>query len=143
MARAVGQLTDGHSALLAILCILAVFVPSFFMSGAARELFVPLSLAVGFAMVASYLLSSTFVPIVAVWLLKSHPISPETPTRVGIVGRMKQNYSGALSLIALLRWATSGMSPINQQRSPVIQLLPLYAIGSVAMFWVIQRIAAF
>ncbi len=34
-----------------MLCVLAVFIPSFFMEGAARELFVPLSLAVGFAMV--------------------------------------------------------------------------------------------
>ena len=39
--------------LLAMLCILAVFIPSFFMQGAARALFVPLSLAVGFAMIAS------------------------------------------------------------------------------------------
>ncbi len=52
--------------LLAMLCILAVFVPSFFMEGAARELFVPLSLAVGFSMVASYILSSTFVPVMCV-----------------------------------------------------------------------------
>ena len=51
--------------LLAMLCILAVFMPSFFMEGAARALFVPLSLAVGFAMVASYLLSSTFVPVLS------------------------------------------------------------------------------
>ena len=42
--------------LLSMLCILAVFVPSFFMIGVARQLFVPLSLAVGFAMVSSYLL---------------------------------------------------------------------------------------
>ena len=48
-----------------MLCILAVFIPSFFMQGAARALFVPLSLAVGFAMVASYLLSSTFVPVLS------------------------------------------------------------------------------
>jgi multidrug efflux pump subunit AcrB len=56
--------------LLAMLCILAVFVPSFFMEGAARGLFVPLSLAVGFAMIASYILSSTFVPVVSTWLLR-------------------------------------------------------------------------
>jgi multidrug efflux pump subunit AcrB len=58
--------------LLAMLCVLAVFVPSFFMEGAARELFVPLSLAVGFAMIASYALSSTFVPVLCVWLLRRH-----------------------------------------------------------------------
>jgi len=56
--------------LLAMLCTLAVFVPSFFMEGAARELFVPLSLAVGFSMIASYVLSSTFVPVICVWLMK-------------------------------------------------------------------------
>lgn len=58
--------------LLAMLCILAVFIPAFSMEGAARELFVPLSLAVGFSMIASYFLSSTFVPVLAVWLLKAH-----------------------------------------------------------------------
>lgn len=55
--------------LLAMLAVVAVFVPSFFMTGVARSLFVPLSLAVGFAMLASYLLSSSLVPVLAVWLL--------------------------------------------------------------------------
>src|SRR5439155_25058967 len=49
--------------LLAMLCILAVFIPSFLLEGAIKALFVPLSLAVGFAMISSYLLSSTFVPV--------------------------------------------------------------------------------
>jgi multidrug efflux pump subunit AcrB len=56
--------------LLAMLCVLAVFIPSFVMTGAARELFAPLSLAVGFAMIGSYVLSSTFVPVMSVWLLR-------------------------------------------------------------------------
>src|SRR2546422_4095494 len=56
--------------LLSMLCILAVFVPSFFMVGVGRQLFVPLSLAVGFAMIASYLLSSCLVPVFAAWLMK-------------------------------------------------------------------------
>ncbi len=54
--------------LLAMLSIVAVFVPSFLMVGVTRALFVPLSMAVGFAMIASYLLSSTFVPVVYIWL---------------------------------------------------------------------------
>jgi multidrug efflux pump subunit AcrB len=54
---------------LAMMSILAVFVPSFFMSGITRALFVPLSLAVGFAMISSFLLSSTLVPVMAVWLV--------------------------------------------------------------------------
>lgn len=52
---------------LSMLCVLAVFVPSFFMTGAAKALFLPLSLAVGFSMIASYLLSSTLVPILNIW----------------------------------------------------------------------------
>ena len=39
-------------------------------AGGGAGLFVPLSLAVGFAMVASYLLSSTFVPVLSAWLLR-------------------------------------------------------------------------
>src|SRR5437764_1481529 len=68
--------------LLAMLCVLAVFIPSFFMQGAARALFVPLALAVGFSMVTSYLLSSTFVPVMSVWLLRHYsPPRPGTPGR--------------------------------------------------------------
>ncbi len=72
IARAVraGNAQTAIPRLLAMLCILAVFLPSFFMQGAARALFIPLSLAVGFSMLASYLLSSTFVPVLSVWLLR-------------------------------------------------------------------------
>jgi len=56
--------------LLAMLSVVAVFAPSFFMTGVARSLFVPLSLAVGLAMFASFLLSSTLVPVLSVWLLR-------------------------------------------------------------------------
>ena len=74
VARAVrrGNQQTAIPRLLAMLCVLAVFIPSFFMQGAARALFVPLSLAVGFAMVTSYLLSSTFVPVLSTWLLRHH-----------------------------------------------------------------------
>src|SRR5262249_19308063 len=56
--------------LLALVCILSVFIPAFLMAEPVRSLFVPLSLAVGFAMISSYLLSSTVVPVLSVWLLK-------------------------------------------------------------------------
>jgi multidrug efflux pump subunit AcrB len=58
--------------LLALLCILSVFIPAFLMAEPVRSLFVPLALAVGFAMISSYLLSSTVVPVLSVWLLKHH-----------------------------------------------------------------------
>ena len=47
---------------------MAVFVPSFLMTGVAQSLFVPLSLSVAFAMTASYLLSSSFLPVVFLWV---------------------------------------------------------------------------
>jgi multidrug efflux pump subunit AcrB len=56
--------------LLAMVCILSVFIPAFIMAEPVRSLFVPLSLAVGFAMISSYFLSSTVVPVLAIRLLK-------------------------------------------------------------------------
>ncbi|HET9373717.1 MAG TPA: efflux RND transporter permease subunit, partial [Chthoniobacterales bacterium] len=72
LARAASEATAETTLprFMAMLCILAVFIPAFFMTGAAHNLFVPLALAVGFSMVASYLLSSTFVPIVSIWVLR-------------------------------------------------------------------------
>jgi multidrug efflux pump subunit AcrB len=54
---------------LAMASVVAVFVPSFFMTGVSRSLFVPLSLAVGFSMIASFFLASSLVPVLSVWLL--------------------------------------------------------------------------
>ena len=48
---------------LAMLCVLAVFIPTFIMKEPVRSLFMPLTLAVGFSMIASYVLSSTLVPV--------------------------------------------------------------------------------
>ena len=53
---------------LALISIVAVFLPSFLMTGVARNLFVPLSLAVAFAMAASFLLSSSFLPVMFLWI---------------------------------------------------------------------------
>src|SRR4051812_10250534 len=68
--------------LLAMLSVVAVFVPSFFMTGVSRSLFVPLSLAVGFSMIASFFLSSSLVPVLSVWLLakQRHAVSDGTHT---------------------------------------------------------------
>jgi multidrug efflux pump subunit AcrB len=59
-------------ALVSTLCICIVFLPMFFLAGVARYLFVPLAEAVVFAMLASYFLSRTLVPTLAMYLLKAH-----------------------------------------------------------------------
>ena len=56
--------------LLILLCILAVFAPSFVMSGVPKAMFLPLSLSIAFAMIISYIAAQTLVPIISNWLLK-------------------------------------------------------------------------
>jgi multidrug efflux pump subunit AcrB len=66
---------------LAMLCVIAVFIPSFFMVGVGRALFPPLALAVAFSMIASYLLSSTLVPVLSTWLFRNAPQHAEAGER--------------------------------------------------------------
>ncbi|EHQ26741.1 efflux RND transporter permease subunit [Mucilaginibacter paludis] len=63
--------------LLILFCILAVFAPALTMKGIPGALFLPLALAIGFSMITSYLLSQTFVPIMANWLMKDHNVDAQ------------------------------------------------------------------
>lgn len=86
---------------LAMLSVFAVFLPSFFMTGPAQSLFLPLSLAVGFAMGASYLLSSTLVPVLANWMLreeKDEDSSKDKPSehKEGSFARFRHRFEGIL-----------------------------------------------
>jgi multidrug efflux pump subunit AcrB len=96
-------------AFVSTICICIVFVPMFFLTGVARYLFVPMAEAVVFAMLASYALSRTLVPTLAMYLLKAHevhapgsaPRSPNPLARIqraidrGFV-RMRDGYRGLL-----------------------------------------------
>src|SRR5262245_42034707 len=88
--------------LLALLCILSVFIPAFIMGDPLRSLFMPLTLGVGFAMISSYLLSSTFVPILCVYLLK--PLHGHAEEQGGLFGRMLKAYGKAVGWFVRLRW---------------------------------------
>jgi multidrug efflux pump subunit AcrB len=86
--------------LLAMLSVVAVFAPSFFMVGVTRSLFVPLSLAVGFSMFASYILSSTLVPVLCSWLLKE-------PSRIRgqtFFEKLQARYASLLDQAFSVRW---------------------------------------
>jgi multidrug efflux pump subunit AcrB len=85
---------------LAMLSILAVFAPSLFMEGASRSLFVPLSLAVGFAMATSYFLSNTLVPVLSAALLREGH-----ETKAGFFQALQGSYGRLLLRLAPLRWA--------------------------------------
>ncbi|KAB7738458.1 MMPL family transporter [Parvibaculum sedimenti] len=101
-------------AFVSLLCICIVFVPMFFLPGVAGFLFVPMALSVVFAMIASFILSRTLVPTMAMYLL--HPHAPGHMHEAGEPGptknplirfqrafehrfeRLRDNYSGYLGL---------------------------------------------
>jgi multidrug efflux pump subunit AcrB len=87
--------------LLSMVCILAVFVPSFFMVGVSRQLFVPLSLAVAFSMIASYLLSSSLVPVFSTWLMREAHRGEE---HEGLFGSLRSFYERYLRVVLRFRW---------------------------------------
>src|SRR4051794_40519958 len=100
--------------LLAMLCVLSVFVPSFFMVGVGRQLFVPLSLAVGFAMISSYLLSTTLVPILATWMM--HETS-----RAASGSPWRERYTKFLGRAIRWKWGIAGV----------------YAVGAAAILFLL------
>ena len=89
--------------LLAMLSVVAVFVPSFFMTGVSRSLFVPLSLAVGFAMIASFVLSSSMVPVLSVWWLRAHTAPQDQAAPADWVERLRGRLGALLERLAPAR----------------------------------------
>src|SRR5271170_1585821 len=105
--------------LLALLCILSVFIPAFIMSDPLRSLFMPLTLGVGFAMISSYMLSSTFVPIMCVALMKHHAGHGEA--KPGLFDRFLKVYGAVVGGFVRLRWLT----------------VPIYLGACVLVLWVV------
>src|SRR5271163_726358 len=99
--------------LVSMFCILAVFVPSFFMVGAGRQLFIPLSLAVGFSMIASYILSSSLVPVFSTWLMR------ERHREEG--SRLRSAYERYLGATLRFRWP----------------LVVIYLAAAIGVVWVL------
>jgi multidrug efflux pump subunit AcrB len=76
-------------ALVSTLCICIVFLPMFLLGGVAGFLFVPLAEAVVFAMLASYVLSRTLVPTMAMYLLRAKEHGADAK---GIFARFQQGF---------------------------------------------------
>jgi multidrug efflux pump subunit AcrB len=94
---------------LALLSVVAVFIPSFLMTGVARNLFVPLSLAVAFAMTASFLLSSSFLPVMFLWIHRQI----DRGRKVLIAGRwdfdkVREHWGAFLNGLGAIRWLIVG-----------------------------------
>ncbi|WP_020469113.1 efflux RND transporter permease subunit [Zavarzinella formosa] len=127
-------------AFVSTLAICIVFVPVVFLTGPAAYLFIPLALAVIFAMMASYLLSRTLVPTLMLFLLGKEAEqyargSHDSPS--GLFGRLharfetafewvRQGYRGLLAMALEHRWATvAGMM--------------IFALGSLVLVPLIGR----
>jgi multidrug efflux pump subunit AcrB len=105
--------------LLAMLCIFAVFAPSFLMVGPGRAMFVPLALSVGFAMAASYLLARTLVPILFTWFGGAGHRRAEN----GAFERLRSSYNRAVGTAIRLHWA----------------VLAVYLLVSAGTIWIVGR----
>jgi multidrug efflux pump subunit AcrB len=126
-----------------MLCIVAVFIPAFFMTGAARALFVPLSLAVGFSMLASYLLSSTLVPVLSIWLLRSgkHPDQDtDKASRGSAFARFQSRYTRLAAGTVRLRWiilpvylGIMALIILLAGRRPGVEIFPAIDLGQLAL----------
>lgn len=105
---------------LVLVSILAVFAPSFFMKGIPGALFIPISLSVGFSMVASYLLSLTMVPIMVIKLLKpsSHNSEPS------LFDAFRKRYESFLHMLLPLRY----------------HVFALYFVGCIALLVLLSQL---
>jgi CzcA family heavy metal efflux pump len=98
-------------AFVSLLCICIVFVPMFELQGVAGYLFAPMAEAVVFAMAASFCLSRTLVPTLAMYLLKPHagplaepPPAPRNPLarfQLGFARHFEQVRAGYRNLLAI------------------------------------------
>jgi len=79
--------------LLILLCILAVFAPSFIMSGVPRAMFLPLSLSIGFAMTVSYFLAQSLVPVLSNWLMKQTHTHTGEPHKLTFFDRVRHRFT--------------------------------------------------
>jgi multidrug efflux pump subunit AcrB len=135
VARAVrlGNSVTAIPRLLAMLCVLAVFIPAFFMEGAARGLFTPLSLAVGFSMIASYILSSTFVPVMSVWLLRYIPHSTMSVSPRFTIARSFMFWNWSFDGLRIgYEWLLSWLVPLR------FVLVPLYLVACGSAVYLIS-----
>lgn len=115
-------------AFVSTLCICIVFAPIAFLTGAARSLFVPMALAVVFAMLMSYLLSRTLVPTMVHYLLRRESAGPNRFTMAfeRMFSRLRGSYGRGLA------WAL-------QHRAFVVGTFVIFIAGSFVMLSLVGR----
>ncbi|MBS7809547.1 efflux RND transporter permease subunit [Roseococcus pinisoli] len=119
-------------AFVSLLCICIVFVPMFFLPGVSGFLFVPMALSVVFAMIASFILSRTLVPTMAMYLLRPHAVGHgHPPPRTHFLGRLQRGFENwferrRTAYGRLLRLAITA-------RGATVAIFLIFAFGSLAL----------
>lgn len=122
-------------ALTSTLSICIVFVPVVFLTGVAQSLFLPLAMAVVFAMLPSYLLSRTLVTTMMQGLLGKeldlYSHEPNTPSKRNIIWRVHEHFEKHFESLrdvyrSVLAWALS-------RRALTCVLLLLFFGGSALL----------
>jgi multidrug efflux pump subunit AcrB len=149
--RLVQAILDGAQqiavpAFVSTICICIVFVPVIFLTGAAKSLFIPLAMAVVFAMLTSYLLSRTLVPTMVHYLLASevelyggHEEGGQHHHEVkkGPIWRFHEAFN--VQFEKLRRWYGGLLAAALEHRAMVVIGFLIFVVGSCALYPLIGR----
>jgi len=104
--RATGEV--GMPVLASTLTTIAVFFPVVFLDGVSQKLFVPLSLTIIYAMMASYFVSMSIDPVLSIAWIRQATTTPGPPGRLErMVQGLEQGYQSALEFCLRRRWIPS------------------------------------
>ncbi|HEY1960687.1 MAG TPA: efflux RND transporter permease subunit [Polyangiaceae bacterium] len=135
----VRAILDGASeiavpAFVSTLCICIVFVPVAFITGAAKSLFIPLALAVVFAMMTSYFLSRTLVPTLVRYLLvREAEAAMHGEHKKGIFAAFDRVFNRLRAFYG--RWLAFAL----HHRGMAIGVFAIFVAGSVSLFPLVGR----
>jgi multidrug efflux pump subunit AcrB len=118
--------------LVSTLSICIVFVSVVFLTGPAKYLFTPMALAVVFAMLASYLLSRTLVPVMVNFLLgkENHSTGEEAQVSRSVFGRIHSRFNDGYAWVQN-HYKQALQTMLNNRK---LALIASVAIMSTAFF---------
>jgi multidrug efflux pump subunit AcrB len=137
-------------ALVSLMCICVAFVPMFFLGGVAGYLFAPMAEAVVFAMIASFILSRTLVPTMAMFLLRAHGGPHEREIMARHDSEAGQNTVSRNPLARFQHNFEHGFERVREiysqvlslalaHRKPFVIAFALVALGSMALIPLLGR----
>ena len=144
--RLVQAILDGAQqiavpAFVSTLCICIVFVPVWFITGAAKSLFIPLAMAVVFAMLTSYLLSRTLVPTMVHFLLESEVELYGGVEQEGFV-HDHSNHNQHVGFLASLRWGAVAFAALAAGVA-LFFLAARAVVGAMVLGWLPDSVIDF